>query len=143
MKYYLPFLAAFFAISCNNSSTPDPITPQYPGLFVTKKTFTKVAETIDSAIVTSQIGLEYFDIDLIAMAEPAHGFVAQKTLEEPALSKPFRYVYQVITDSSGRSEQFASSTEFLNYMAVRGYEMQQDSRIKFGHSYTFRLKPKQ
>lgn len=74
------------------------------------------------------------------LAESAHNlgqpFVYWPTMRtEQVLG---RSVSLQITDSKGTLQEFATPTDFLNYMAARGYLLQSEIKGKYSSTYRFK-----
>lgn len=84
---------------------------------------------------------EYFEIKLSSVT-PKSGekyYLAKREIE--LVPNPFKMVDLYIVAYDNKPEKFKGSTELLNYMAARGYEMASERKNKYGGDYTFKKKP--
>lgn len=88
---------------------------------------------------TTEVASEYFEIGLYSYEGGDH-FTTKKDLEDVIdLDHPqntrSKY-FEIVENDSLKS--FSSSTEFLNYMSERGYEMVDQSKLRYHTDYTFK-----
>lgn len=84
------------------------------------------------------INTDYFEVKL--HAQTTGGFLAQKTIVEPKIHETFKYVFFTIVKEDGTKINFPTSTEFLNFMSARGYDMVSQLEDQYGNFYTFKRK---
>jgi hypothetical protein len=104
------------------------------GLYIITSTTVGKETSYDSTRVNS----DYFEVGLGEVE--GKGYRAEKTLQNSRPGEKFRYVFFLITDKNGHIPYFNSSTDFLNYMSKRGYEMADQIKNKYGADYTFKKK---
>ncbi len=84
---------------------------------------------------------EYFEIGLYSYSNTKGiTYSAKKDIEKPTTSEDFKMVTLSIVDASNKIVVYNNSTEFLNYMAERGYEMTDQEKLEFRTDYTFKKK---
>ena len=92
------------------------------------------------------INSDYFEVSLSSYGNVNpnkagdSGFRAGKEIENPKIDAEFRYVFFDITDKDGTILDFKTSTDFLNFMSERGYEMIDQIKSKYHTDYTFKKK---
>jgi hypothetical protein len=129
-------------VSCIQSSqnrTKNVDKPSRPQVFVKLSTTTGVNEkqiTKDSNYVIEN---DYFEVGLYSVGQ-GKSYIAEKEIEEPRSIENFKSVTLYIVDSTQNPISFKSSTEFLNYMSERGYEMVDQEKLKYHTDYTFKRK---
>lgn len=97
--------------------------------------------TIDTVNTDNFIDLtdEYFEVKLGSVTMDSGKYYIAKR-ENRISSDPFRMEQIVIVDDKQETYHFKDATEFLNYMAARGYEMASERKNKYGGEYTFKKK---
>ncbi len=93
-------------------------------------------KTIDSVYT---VETDYFEISLYLL-EGGSGFMAQQEIEKPTSMENFRYKRLYVVDASEEPREFTTSTDFLNYMAERGYQMQDQEKFEYRTDYIFKRK---
>ncbi len=78
----------------------------------------------------------YFEIELNLLAEN-NEYVASKDVEKISVGN-VATIY--ITNQNGTAIHFKNTTELLNYMSKRGYDMISQSKKQYGYNYTFKRK---
>jgi hypothetical protein len=85
------------------------------------------------------INTDYFEISLYS-ASNGSNFWAEKKIEEPKSLENFKVVTLYIVDKANKPISYTSSTDFLNYISERGYEMKDQQKFKYHTDYTFKRK---
>jgi uncharacterized lipoprotein YajG len=130
--------------SCNNtpktsSKTDTPkISSKTEKLFIKTVSATGTGENQKSTETISEVTSDYFEIKLAALTDVGYG--AQKDVITPEVGKEFKYVFFYIVNEDGSNIKFTTSTEFLNYMSLRGYEMVDQIKNEYGTDYIFKKK---
>lgn len=92
------------------------------------------------------INSDYFEVSLNSFGNVNpnqagdSGFRAGKEIESPKIDVEFRSVFFDVTDKDGTILEFKTSTQFLNFMSERGYEMVDQIKSKYHTDYTFKKK---
>lgn len=124
--------------SCNQSSQSKNVGKAIiPQVFVKLSTTTGVDEkrmTKDSNYV---IETDYFEVGLYSVGQ-GKSYIAEKEIEEPKSIENFKSVTLYVVDSTQNPISFNNSTEFLNYMSERRYEMVDQQKLKYRTDYTFK-----
>jgi hypothetical protein len=108
-------------------------------LFISTRTVTGTDENRKDKSVISTIESDYFEVTLSKLSEEPK-FIATKKLIKPSSMENFKYVYFNITDEEGENFKFDTSTDFLNFMSERGYNLADQVKNKYGGDYTFKKK---
>jgi hypothetical protein len=114
-----------------------PIKHELPKIYA--KIFTSIG-TGDKAINKDSMTIvnsPYFEISITSVNN-GEKYMATKQIEKPQVGKIFKSVTLNLVDSSGTVIYFKESTEFLNYMEARGYNMVDQEKQRFGSDYTFK-----
>lgn len=129
MKTNILLLAIALFISCNQTEK----------LYI--RTYTTITE--DGKQVTtdtvSAVNGDYFDIDLNSVNNGEH-YIGSKNIESPTSMENFRLIRVAVTDDKGDVLKFKSTTDFMNFMSVRGFEMKDQKDKRYGTAYTFKKK---
>lgn len=128
----LIFIFLLIFNSCENKQAIAP-------LYITTTTATSPNGEIEKKMVTSQVDSDYFEVSLSELADKAE-FIATKDLVKATSSKDFKYVFLEVTNKEGEAYHFATSTDFLNFMSERGFQLIDQKKTKFGGDYTFQRK---
>lgn len=130
MKYVVLILMLLcFLNSCQKDS---------PKIYIKTSTISGFPK-MEKRDTTTEVTMEYFEIGLYSYESGNH-FTTRKELENvidlehPQNSKS-KY-FEIVENDSLKS--FTSSTEFINYMLERGYEMVDQSKLRHHTDYTFR-----
>ncbi len=91
-------------------------------------------KSIDSVVV-SEVKDDYFEISLHSM-QSGTNYKASKEYKDSEGD----WVFIDIVDMEGERIRFTNSTEFLNFISERGYEMVDQSKEKYITHYTFKKK---
>ena len=118
---------------------------ELPGVFIRTKEW-RGLEKIEGAepmpkLVTDSITkltTNYFEVELQSYHD-GH-YEGMKSLIEAQLDKEWNSKRFTMTDSIGNDLSFASSTDFLNFMSSRGYEVSNQTKLPDGFDYTFKRK---
>lgn len=86
-------------------------------------------ETAGEESSISKFQDEYFEIELCSVA--GKDYIAEKFLSR----NPVHLIR--IVDENGEVQRFTDSTQFLNYMLERGYEMADQTKRPYCTAYTF------
>lgn len=105
-----------------------------PGLFINTRTV--IGEEKKDSITV--INSDYFDVSLYSYDNGT--FQAKKEILKPESVKDFKMIFFVITEEDGNEIRFNTTTDFLNYMSARGYEMADQTKHEFRIDYTFKKK---
>jgi hypothetical protein len=105
----------------------------YAKIFTSIGTGDKAINKDSMTIVNSP----YFEISITSVNN-GEKYMATKQIEKPQVGKIFKSVTLNLVDSSGTVIYFKESTEFLNYMEARGYNMVDQEKQRFGSDYTFK-----
>lgn len=130
----LLFAMLFTIISCNPLE-------KAPNLYI--RTTTSIENGKSKVDSVSIVNSDYFEVGLLSFSEVSKGFMASKYVVVPTSLEDFKMVYFVISNEDGSDLYFKSSTEFLNYMAERKYEMvdqTKSKKIDNDIDYTFKKK---
>lgn len=149
MKITMPLLLLLVAVGCGSKQVQElqaeaPVEnpappPELPALLVKKFTTVKDVNTD----TTYQVLDAYFEIALSSVTkDEGRHYIAVRDIERPRVGKPYRSVSIALIDSAEQILKFKDSTDFLNFMAARGYDMVSDKPNKFGSEYTFKKKTK-
>lgn len=152
VKLFILTIASFVVISCNtkpkqSSSEPTPVevaeleVEETLPLITVKTTVTGTGanqETKEEAITYDDA---YFEISLNRTTNDAGvHYVATKYLERSTSLDNFKLVILSIADVNNEVVQFSSSTEFLNYMAEREYDLVEKTDFELRSDYVFKRK---
>jgi hypothetical protein len=134
----LSFCLLFILNSCNN-------TPKNSSTNNSKKTEKLYIKTISATGVDknqvktetiSEVTTDYFEVGLGSLT--TGGYSGQKDIITPEVGKEFKFVFFYIVKKDGSNITFTTSTEFLNFMSARGYEMVDQLKNNYGADYTFK-----
>lgn len=117
--------------SCKTNNTP----PIYIKTTKIKGTEGKEHRMDSISTLTS----EYFKIKLESM-QSGKFYIAEESIKQVIINKDIDFEFLNIVDEKGKKLEFKNSTEFLNFMAERGYEMKEQIEKKFSFNYTFKRK---
>lgn len=124
-KLLFVFPVLFILLSCDNDNN---------NIYITTYTV-----DIDNKLDTiSKVDSDYFEIR-ISQTNDSLGnmcYVATRDLEKS--NNPFLYKWITITNKKGELIYFKSSTDFLNFMSQRKYDLADQHPNKYGNSYTFK-----
>lgn len=87
----------------------------------------------------TMVDSDYFEVSLESMANGTL-FKARKELSKPSIGKEFHMGYFEVVDGNGKSLRFKTSSEFLNFMSLKGYDMADQTKSKYQTDYTFKRK---
>jgi len=121
--------------SCNNAPESSSNSEK---LYIKTSTTIGVGENQWSTEAVSEVTSDYFEVSLSSLTD--HVYEGEKILEKPISTKNFKYVFFVISDKDGNQIKFKESTEFLNFMFARGYEMVDQVKNDYGADFTFKKK---
>jgi len=85
----------------------------------------------------TMIDSDYFEVSLQPMMNGAI-YKAGKDLVKPSIGREFQMVFFEVVDKEGKKLRFKDTTEFLNFMASKGYTMVDQTKGKYNTDYTFR-----
>ena len=96
-------------------------------------------DTSQMKINVSSVSSDYFEIGLEEAGNGSH-YVAEKTIEQKMSMDNFKSSFFFIVNKKGEQMKFKTSTEFLNFMSARDYEMVDQAKKRYGIDYTFKKK---
>lgn len=131
----LSFCLMLIISSCNNSPKNSSKTEK---LFIKTTSATGINEKQVKTETISEVTSDYFEIGLSSLDSGGYG--ATKEVITPEVGKEFKYVFFYVVNKDGSSIKFTTSTEFLNYMSARGYDMVDQIKNEYGADYTFKKK---
>jgi hypothetical protein len=155
LRYLFPLLLIVACADKKKESSANKVKPLYIVTCTVSHQDSTVVETTDTTLVTS----EYFEVGLYSISQSfafEQLFKARKNLDKrtsttgtlTALkdfmsSENFEYQFFTIEEKGVSSLTFDSSTDFLNFMSERGYEMVDQTKHgrNFNTDYTFKKKP--
>ena len=124
MKKSLIFILVFISLA---------IKAQQP-LFI--KTLTAIGDK--NSFVITKVESKYFDVKFSIMENG--NYTAGKTILEYTVKNPNKTILFIISNKIGDAVFFKSSSDFLNYMDARGYDLENQIPNKYGADYTFKKK---
>lgn len=112
------------------------------GLYIKRKTakskgLAGSGEPIESDSVIKRFNDEYLEIELSRLVNG--NLYARKYIKETEIGKPFYFEFIAVSDSIGNSLEFATQTDFLNFMSIRGYKLVSTS-VLTKHTTSFVLR---
>ncbi len=138
MKKAFLFVITVLIVSCSKKN-------ELPGLYI------RTSDVKGSAVSNNQVkkdtltvvDSEYFEVGLYAYEEGEY-YEAQQILVKPdyGAGEDFKTKYYFVTDSLGKEIEYKNSTEFLNFMSARGYDMTDQAKHEWHTDYTFKRKMK-
>ena len=130
-KLLITLIAIGLFTSCNPKSE----------LRVNLKTSTLVNDNPNHKDSIYVVNSEYFEIGLYSYTDLQNvTYSAKKEIEQSNISEVFKMVTLSVVDASNKDVVYNNSTEFLNYMSERGYEMTDQEKFKYRTDYTFKKK---
>lgn len=87
----------------------------------------------------SIVSSEYFNVNLESVNN-GEFYVARESVRESIVGSEIDFELINVVDDKGKELRFKDSTQFLNFMGERGYEMKEQKEKKFSFSYTFKRK---
>ena len=131
MRNMLFLLVIFYhaVICCNFSDTT-------PKIYI--KTTTLIGQNKSDSL--SIVNTDYFDVGLCQFVDRSKGYYAGKDIENPTSTENFRSIFFKVSNEDGSELYFKTSTEFLNFMSERKYEMVSQTTSKYCTDYTFKKK---
>ena len=139
----LSFCLMLIISSCKNipkTQTTIGKSPKAEKLFIKTTSATGVDKNQIKTDSISEITSDYFEIRLGLLTTGGYG--ASKDVITPEVDKEFKYVFFYIVNADGSNIKFTTSTEFLNYMSARDYELVNQIPNNYGADYTFKRKTK-
>lgn len=134
---------SFILASCSNSNNSNDNNSaekeKKSNLFAKKLTVVGTGEEKKRTEDVSKIKSDYFEISLSLLSD-SDMYIATRDLEKPSSMENFRMVVLTITNKEGEDIKFKGTTEFLNFMSEKGYEMVDQEKSKYSTSYTFKKK---
>jgi len=120
--------------SVENTSPPEII---YPKLLINKMTGYDSSGTIARRDSIYAMKDDYFEISLDLLAK-SDKYMANKKIGEFNVKGPIHLVQLYVVDSTGQNIHFSGTTEFLNFMSERDYELVSQMNKEYGTDYTFK-----
>lgn len=145
-QFSIFILIIFIILGCGDTTTKQNSSPESikketataeKELFVNKLTASIIDGKEDRKEEKLKINDEYFEI---SFAKQFEHYIAVKDLENSILGNDITLVSISIVDEAGQLVKFNNSTEFLNHMSDRGYEMVSETKGKSQTNYTFKRK---
>ncbi|MFC2119192.1 hypothetical protein ACFLSY_11170 [Bacteroidota bacterium] len=153
MKRKLIFWILFLVIilsSCkqgeneSKSDTGTPITEQKteeeskkPQVYIKTVSAVGVDENQVKTDTITTIDTDYFEVGLYLMVDETN-YTTKKDIVKPTSIENFKSVFFYLVDNDGMKINFKGSTEFLNFMSERGYEMVDQVKFDYHTDYTFK-----
>lgn len=148
MKTLLFLSVSVIAIFCPRNSASQgiqnalntvKITQSKPVYISTYTSFKKKDGEMGLKTEVSKLNTVYFEIDLMSVSADNTNR-AEKEVEPLTSLETLHSVSIRITNKESDPILFNNSTDFLNFMDTRGYEMKDQQKRRFGISYTFKKK---
>lgn len=133
MKTQILFILAFlFLFGCKNDS---------PKIYIKTTTIKGLLANSQKEYNTTELKSDYFEIGLYSYSA---GYYTTKRelknmVDEKNLNNSIMQFLEIVEKDSVK--QFINTTQFLNYMSEGGYEMVDQSKLKYRTDYTFKKKP--
>jgi hypothetical protein len=86
----------------------------------------------------SKVTSDYLEVDLTEMNNKK--YKGKKLLQNNYSKDNYKAIFFEIVDEKGNLLWFNNSSEFLNYISERGYEMVDKKETQYHISYTFKRK---
>ncbi len=139
MKKLLILLALFaICIGCNN----EPKKNDKPTIYI--KTTTKIGsdqlgenpkqEEKDTITIVES---DYFEV---ALSQKGDDYLGHQKVVTEVTTTNYKVIYFTIVQKNGMEIKFEHSTDFLNFISERGYEMASQEKNKYGADYVFKRK---
>lgn len=116
----------------------------YEKLFIKTISYTDIGSEQVKTETTSEITSDYFEVGLrfkYGLESLSEGqYIAIKDIIRPSSHENFKNVFFNIVDKDGNLIVFSTTTDLLNFMSVRGYEMIDQLKNEDGVDYTFKRK---
>ena len=129
MKTIILLLLTVLIVSCSKKN-------ELPGLFIKTSDVKGVDENQVRKDTITKFALDYLEVGLNSY--DGGFFKAKKDLVKPESLGDFKMKFYFIADSLGKEIEFENSTEFLNFMSARGYEMADQVKHQYRIDYTFK-----
>ncbi len=149
MKIFRSIAVIILIVSCQpkvkeGSSQDSKQTLSIPKLYIKTTEINGVdkkrIEKSEITIVTSH----YFEISLLTQthSDGSVSYVPNKQLISPVSLDNYKSKdFYIVADEKGSAKLFESTTEFLNYMSEREYDLVDQKESKHRIDYTFKKKP--
>jgi len=118
--------------SCNQQKN------EKPRLYIKTVTVIGIDENQIETDTITIIDYDYFEIGLYLRTD--EGFMTNKDVIKATSIENYKAVEFRIVQEDGSNIMFKSSTEFLNFMSKRGYDMIDQLKSKYHTDYTFKKK---
>lgn len=111
-----------------------------PDLYIMTNTVIKKDDVNTGSKVKTLYSDSYLEISLSISNDDENKYIAAETIKKAKIDNTgeFTRTQIYIVNESGEDVLFNTSTEFLNYMADRGYHMENKEEGKYSTKYTFK-----
>lgn len=112
---------------------------EVPKLYIKTLTSTGVISSIEGAVQKDTVSLYTDDYLEISLNLNTGGiYKANRVIEQETHEENFKVVTFFISNEQGQVMTFKTSTEFLNYMSIRKYELVSKDEYQYRTDYMFR-----
>lgn len=130
MRFVMIF-SLFIIGSCTNTEVPK--------LYIKTLTSTGVISNIEGAVQKDTVSLYTDDYLEVSLNLNTGGiYKANRVIEQETHEENFKVVTFFISNEQGQVMTFKTSTEFLNYMSIRKYELVSKDEYEFRTDYIFK-----
>ncbi len=146
-----PVILLCFLLSCGNTTqksdeiqdekvVTNQTNQELPKLVIKTTAASNQGDEKEEQVTINEYFDAYFEMDLTQYLDVNRGFKAQKIVKKNVTTEGFSVVFNEIVDDNENVLDFKSTTDFLNYMDARGYEMVEKKETSSKIQLTFKRK---